>query len=221
VTAIVPSPPVLAGPSTSARWISIGLACLGVAWPVALMTYVTTVDVERWSETMAGDGTWVRTATTATWVEHESPWVLVVLAIPLALAVVGLVGAAVDVPAAAMGVGGVCGLVSFLGMFTIGMLFVPPTVVLIASGAVTCGSPTYRERAATRRALSWRTPITIACGVWALFVIRTALWTFDREAPVVTGFADVGGATAALVAAVLVWAGHGRLAALVASLVAL
>jgi hypothetical protein len=52
---------------------------------------------------------------------------------------------------------------------------------------------------------------------------RTALWTFDREAPVVTGFADVGGATSALVAVVLVWSGHGRLAslALLASLVAL
>ena len=52
----------------------------------------------------------------------------------------------------------------------------------------------------------------------------SARWiSFDREAPVVTGFADAGGATAALVAAVLVWAGHARLAALalVASLVAL
>jgi hypothetical protein len=125
------------GPATrTSRPPGVVSAALAVVWTLAVLVGLVFLPVySTASGGASSDGTTFSTTSEETLLEHEGTSVLVVLLVPVAVAFIGLVGAAfrvrpMSVVAAVIAVG-----LCVLGMASIGIFYLPAGLLLVVAAA--------------------------------------------------------------------------------------
>ena len=117
-------------------------AGLAVVWTLLVLVWLSFVPVYSTSSSgESSDGTTISTTGEETLLEHEGAGAVVVLLAPVAVAFVGLVGAAFRVrpltAAAAVIAVGLC----VLGMASIGIFYVPAALLLVVAASRAAARP--------------------------------------------------------------------------------
>lgn len=208
----------LTGRSTGQR-LAPGTVSAGLAVVWTLVAFVSFAYVPVYSTSSGGetsDGTPYTTTGQATLAEHEGAGVLVVLLVPVAVAFMGLVGAAFRAPVVTGGAAGIIMALCILGMASIGVFYLPAGGLLVVAAVRAAGGRTSDAR--DRRSdggVRWRSFLVAICLSWAVvgaIVAVAGLRMVNADAVLLAGAASVLGPTAAVAAAVLLTKGHPRLA---------
>ena len=116
------------------------IALVGFAVLPAYSTYSAT------SASSSSDGSTVTTTSESTIFEHEGRGVLVVLLVPVALALLGLVGTAFGVRPLTISAAGVALGLCVLGMASIGLFYLPAAALLVIAAVRSASAGTGSKR---------------------------------------------------------------------------